>query len=161
MTDATDTTPTPSALELRINEDLKQAMRDKNTVARDTLRMIKAELQREQVKVDDPTDAQTSVDEMAVLLRAVKTRRESAAEYQKGGRAELANNELAEVEVLSAYLPQPMNDDQAREALRALSAELGVTEKKQMSQLMKAALERHRGTLDGRQASRLLGEILS
>ena len=109
----------------------------------------------------DPNDPQTSVDEMAVLLRAVKTRRESAAEYEKGGRAELAANELAEVEVLSAYLPKPMDDDQARAALRALSAELGLTEKKQMSQLMKAALERHRGTLDGRQASRLLGEILS
>ena len=161
MTDATDTTPTQSALELRINEDLKQAMRDKNTVARDTLRMLKAELQREQVKVDDENDAQTSVDEMAVLLRAVKTRRESATEYEKGGRAELAANELAEVEVLSVYLPKPMDDEQALEALRALSTELGITEKKQMSQLMKVALERHRGTMDGRQASRLLGQILS
>ena len=159
MTDTTE--PTKSELELRIAEDLKQAMRDKNTVARDTLRMLKAELLREQVKVDDPNDPQTSVDEMAVLLRAVKTRRESAADYEKGGRPELAASELAEVEVLSAYLPKPMDDDQARAALRALSAELGLTEKKQMSQLMKAALERHRGTLDGRQASRLLGEILS
>ena len=161
MTDATDSPSEPSALAQRIDEDLKQAMRAKNAVARDTLRMLKAELLREQVKVDDANDKQTSVDEMAVLLRAVKTRRESASEYEKGGRPELAANELAEVEVLSVYLPKPMNDDEAREALRALSAELGLTEKKQMSQLMKAALERHRGTLDGRQASRLLGEILS
>lgn len=160
MTDAT-TPRQPSALELRIQEDLKQAMRDKNDVARDTLRMLKAELLREQVKVDDANDAQTSVDEMAVLLRAVKTRRESATEYERGGRAELAAKELAEVEVLSVYLPKPMDDDEAREALRALSTELGLTEKKQMSQLMKAALERHRGTLDGRQASRLLAQILS
>ncbi|MCA9575360.1 MAG: GatB/YqeY domain-containing protein [Polyangiales bacterium] len=160
MTDAT-TPRQPSALELRIQEDLKQAMRDKNDVARDTLRMLKAELLREQVKVDDPNDAQTSVDEMAILLRAVKTRRESATEYERGGRAELAAKELAEVEVLSVYLPKPMDDDEAREALRALSAELGLTEKKQMSQLMKAALERHRGTLDGKQASRLLAQILS
>ena len=97
MTDAT-TPRQPSALELRIQEDLKQAMRDKNDVARDTLRMLKAELLREQVKVDDPNDAQTSVDEMAILLRAVKTRRESATEYERGGRAELAAKELVDSE---------------------------------------------------------------
>lgn len=151
----------PSALEARLAEDLKQAMRDKNVVARETLRMLKAELLREQVKVDDPDDPQTEVDELAVIMRAVKTRRDSAADYQKGGRAELAANELAEVEVLSAYLPKAMDDDAARAALRAIAAELGITEKKQLGQLMKVALERHRGSLDGQRASKLAGEFLS
>ena len=151
----------PSALEARLAEDLKQAMRDKNVVARETLRMLKAELLREQVKVDDPNDPQTEIDEMAIILRAVKTRRDSAADYQKGGRAELAANELAEVEVLNAYLPKAMDDDAARAALRAIAAELGITEKKQLGQLMKVALERHRGSLDGQRASKLAGEFLS
>ena len=151
----------PSALEARLAEDLKQAMRDKNVVARETLRMLKAELLREQVKVDDPNDPQTEIDEMAIILRAVKTRRDSAADYQKGGRAELAANELAEVEVLNAYLPKAMDDDAARAALRAIAAELGITEKKQMGQLMKVVLERHRGSLDGQRASKLAGEFLS
>jgi uncharacterized protein YqeY len=75
--------------------------------------------------VDDPNDPQTEIDEMAIILRAVKTRRDSAADYQKGGRAELAANELAEVEVLNAYLPKAMDDDAARAALRAIAAELG------------------------------------
>jgi hypothetical protein len=136
-------------------------MRDKNTVARDTLRMLKAEILREQVKVDDPDDPQTEVDEMGIVMRAVKTRRDAAADYEKGGRPELAASELAEVEVLSAYLPKALSDDAAREALRAIAAELGLTEKKQMRELMSAALERHRGTLDGKQASRLAAEILS
>jgi uncharacterized protein YqeY len=151
----------PSALEARLAEDLKQAMRDKNVVARETLRMLKAELLREQVKVDDPNDPQTEIDEMAIILRAVKTRRDSAADYQKGGRAELAANELAEVEVLNAYLPKAMDDDAARAALRAIAAELGISEKKQLGQLMKVALERHRGSLDGQRASKLAGEFLS
>lgn len=151
----------PSALEARLAEDLKQAMRDKNVVARETLRMLKAELLREQVKVDDPNDPQTEVDELAVIMRAVKTRRDSAADYQKGGRAELAANELAEVEVLSAYLPKAMDDDAARAALRAIATELGITEKKQLGQLMKVALERHRGSLEGQRASKLAGEFLS
>jgi uncharacterized protein YqeY len=151
----------PSALEARLAEDLKQAMRDKNVVARETLRMLKAELLREQVKVDDPNDPQTEIDEMAIILRAVKTRRDSAADYQKGGRNELAANELAEVEVLNAYLPKAMDDDAARAALRAIAAELGISEKKQLGQLMKVALERHRGSLDGQRASKLAGEFLS
>ena len=151
----------PSALEARLAEDLKQAMRDKNVVARETLRMLKAELLREQVKVDDPNDPQTEVDELGVVMRAVKTRRDSVADYEKGGRAELAKNELAEIEVLSAYLPKAMSDDEARAALRAIAAELGITQKKQMGQLMKVVQERHRGALEGARASKLAGEFLS
>ena len=81
---------TEKTLEARILEDLKQAMRDRNTDARDALRMLKADLLKEQVRVDDPNDKQSAVDEMGVVLRAVKTRRDSAEEYEKAGRPELA-----------------------------------------------------------------------
>ncbi len=157
----TDAKNTKSALELQLAEDLKQAMRDKNELARDTLRMLKSELLREQVNVDDASHKQTEVDEMGVVLRAVKTRRESAAEYQKGGRADLAERELAEVAVLEAYLPKALSEDEAKAAIQAIATELGVTEKKQMGQLMGAVRERHRGTIDGKLAAKIAGQLLS
>ena len=152
---------TEKSLEARIMEDLKQAMRDKNTVARDALRMLKADLMKEQIRVDDPNDAQKSVDEMGVVLRAVKTRRDSAEEYDKAGRPELAEKEREEIAALEIYLPKAMSEDEAREAITALAQKLGATEKKQMGQLMKAVRETYRGEIDGKLAAKIAGSLLS
>ncbi len=141
-----------------LNADLKAAMKAKDTVTRDTLRMtltltknMKIELGRE--LTDD--------DVMSALQRGVKTRRDSIEQYEKAGRDELAEIEKVEIAVLERYLPKMLSDDETRAIVTAKVAELGISEKRDMGKLMKAVLAEHKGTVDGKLVSRLAGELLS
>lgn len=134
----------------RINADLKKAMLAKDVVTRDTLRMVKSEL----TTLNNP-------DELAVLARAVKSRRESAKSYQDGGRADLAEREEAEIAVIERYLPKQLSEEDAKAAISAIAQELGATQKADMGKLMKAVMDRHRGEIDGKLASKIVGNILS
>ncbi len=142
----------------QLMEDLKAAMKAKDAVTRDTLRMLKADLDKAELDGDEKL---TDEGELKVVARAVKTRKESAAQYEEGGRKDLVEKELAEVAVLERFLPKALSEEEAKEAIAALAKELGVTEKRQMGQLIKAAMAKYPGQLDGKTASKLAGSILS
>ena len=138
------------ALLEQIDADLKKAMLARDNLTRDTLRMIKSEL----LTLDDP-------DELAVLTRAVKSRRDSIKSYVAGGRQDLADKEQAEIEVIQRYLPKPLSEDEAREAVAAIVAELGASTKKDLGKVMKEVRARYPGQIDGKLASSIAGELLS
>ncbi|MEQ9644582.1 MAG: GatB/YqeY domain-containing protein [Sandaracinaceae bacterium] len=146
------------SLEERIMEDLKAAMKAKDEVAKLTLRSLKADLLKKEVDLGRDLDES---DELALLSSAVKSRRDSVSEYEKAERQDLADAEKAEIAVIERYLPKQLSEDEARAAIESLAKELGVSEKKQMGQLMKAVMDRYRGQIDGKQASRIAGSLLS
>jgi len=133
----------------QINADLKKAMLERDVVTRDTLRMVKSEL----LTLDKP-------DELAVLSRAVKSRRDSIKSYVEGGRQDLADKEQAEIEVIERYLPKQLSEDEAREAIAAIVEELGVSTKKELGRVMKEIKARFPGKIDGKRASSIAGELL-
>jgi uncharacterized protein YqeY len=133
----------------KIEADLKKAMLQRDEVTRDTLRMLKSEL----VTLDDP-------DEMAVLTRAVKSRRDSVVSYREAGRQDLVDKEEAQIQVIERYLPKQLSEEEAAEVLRGLAEELGVSSKKDLGRLMKEVMARHRGQIDGKLASKLAGQLL-
>jgi uncharacterized protein YqeY len=137
------------ALLERIDADLKKAMLARDNVTRDTLRMIKSEL----LTLDDP-------DELAVLTRAVKSRRDSIKSYVEGGRQDLADKEQAEIDVIQRYLPKPLSDDEARDAIAAIIEEQGLSTKKDLGKVMKEVRSRYPGQIDGRLASAIAAELL-
>ena len=145
-------------LQRRIEADLKQAMRDRAEIARDTLRMVLSELKSKGI---DAGRELTPDEEQAVLLRAVKTRQESVVQFEQGGRKDLAERERAEIAVVQGYLPQALSEDETRAVVRDLIAELGVTSKKDVGVAMKALMARHKGRVDGRLAQKLIGEMLT
>jgi uncharacterized protein YqeY len=138
------------ALLEQIDADLKKAMLARDNLTRDTLRMIKSEL----LTLDDP-------DELSVLTRAVKSRRDSIKSYLEGGRQDLADKEQAEIEVIQRYLPKPLSEDEAREAVAAIVAELGASTKKDLGKVMQEVRARYPGQIDGKLASSIAGELLS
>lgn len=145
-------------IQRRIEADLKQAMRDRAEIARDTLRMVLSELKSKGI---DAGRELTPDEEQAVLLRAVKTRQESVVQFEQGGRKDLAERERAEIAVVQGYLPQALSEDETRAVVRDLIAELGVTSKKDVGVAMKALMARHKGRVDGRLAQKLIGEMLT
>ncbi len=144
-------------LQKKIMEQLKSAMREKNAIARDTLRMLKSELGKAELELGHDLGEK---DELAVLTRAVKTRKDSAQAYDDGGRTDLADKERAEIKIIEAFLPSQLSADETKDAITKIIAELGLTEKKQMGQVMKALKEQFAGRYDGKTASKLAGQLL-
>ena len=144
-------------LKKRLQDDLSKAMREKDELRRDTLRMVIADLENKRIELGrDLTDE----DAIAVLQKGKKSREDSAAQYEAAGRAELAAKERAEIAVIEAYLPQPLGEDEAREAVRAAIEETGASGKQDLGKVMKAVMAKHRGRLDGKTAQRLAAELL-
>ncbi|MCB2014067.1 MAG: GatB/YqeY domain-containing protein [Sphingobium sp.] len=95
-----------------------------------------------------------------VLQKMVKQRRESIAMYEQGGRAELAAQEQAELDVIETFLPQQMSEDETRAAIDAIKAEVGAESVKDMGKVMALLKERHGSVIDMSKASGLVKAAL-
>jgi uncharacterized protein YqeY len=144
------------ALRTRIDADLKKAMLAKDEIAKDALRGAKADVLNREVELGREAKDEEVV---AVLQKAVKSRRDSIDAFRAGGRDDAAKKEEAEIEVLSRYLPKALTEDETRAAIAKLVTELGLSSKKDMGRLMKELKSRHEG-VDGRVASKIAGEVL-
>lgn len=145
----------------RLEADVKQAMRDGNALKRDTLRMVLAAVQNKAIADGGAGHQLDDNGVMAMLASAVKTRTDSAEQYQAAGRPELAEKELAEIEVVKGYLPQQMDEEATREAVAAAITESGAASKADMGKVMKTVMASHKGQVDGKLVQRLAGELLS
>lgn len=141
----------------QVDADLKKAMLARDEVKKDALRMAKSEFLLKEVELGGQSlgDAEAS----AILQRGIKTRKESIAQYEAGGRPEAAAKEKAEIEVLAAYLPKGMDEAETRAAIEAVKKDLGLSGKADMGKLMKELKVRH-PNVDGKLASQLAGAIL-
>lgn len=146
------------ALKEKIEADLKQAMRAQDAIARETLRMILAALKNKRIELGHDLEP---ADELGVLQKAHKTRMESAEQFAAAGRAELAEKERKEAALVETYLPKLLGEDETRALVAAVVAELGATDKKQVGQVMKAVMARHKGEVDGKVVQRVAAELLS
>ncbi|MDA3054033.1 MULTISPECIES: GatB/YqeY domain-containing protein [unclassified Campylobacter] len=142
----------------QILEDIKTAMKSGDTVRRDALRMLNSTLK--QIEVDERI---TLSDErvFAILQTEIKRRNESAVQYKAGGREDLAQKELGEAEIIGAYLPKQLSDDELNAALGALLGELGATSAKDMGRVMKAAKEKFGASVDGKRLSEAVKSALN
>jgi len=135
------------------------AMKTQAAARLSTLRMIKAAMMNRQIeKGGELTDEEI----LKMLGSLVKQRRDSVEQYEKGGRAELAAKERAEIEVIETYLPQSASREEIEEAVAAAVAETGATSMRDMGTVMKATQARLAGrTADGRMISEIVKAKLS
>ena len=141
----------------KIQEDVKAAMRAGDAETRDTLRMVVAALKNQRIELGRDLE---EADELAVLQKAVKTRKDSVDQYVEAGREELAARERAEIAVIERYLPAQMSEDDVRAVVEKAIADVGATSKKEMGQVMKAVMAEHKGVVDGKTVQRIAGELL-
>ena len=141
----------------RIQEEIKLALKSGDRLAVETLRMLLAGIQNEEIAKRRPLTGDESV---AVLTRAVKTREDAVALYQKGGRPELAEKERLEIEIVRRHLPAQLSREDVARAIDEIIRELGVSSKKEMGRVMKELMARHPGRIDGRIASEIASSRL-
>ena len=142
----------------RLKAELKTAMRNRDELRRDTLRMALASAQNAEKQARRPLSDEEL---LGVFTREVKTRRESIEAYEKADRPDLAAKERAEIEVLSAFLPAALGEDELRSIVRDAIAESGATSARDLGRVMALLSPRTRNRADGRQVSAMVAQELA
>lgn len=144
-----------------IGTHLKEAMKSGDTVKRDTLRLLQSAVKNAAIE-KRKTPAEFSDEEVEdVIRRLVKQYKDSIEQYRAGKRDDLVSKEEAELNVLSAYLPQAMAEEELRALVEAALKEAGITAKSQMGQAMGMAMKKVSGRADGNDVRRIVGSLLS
>lgn len=139
------------SLKDQIINDMTAAMKAKDAARTSTLRMVKAAIMNRE---KDGGGAVTDEDVLKLLRSQVKQRRDSVEQYQKAGREELAQKEIAEIAVIESYLPQAASEAEIEQAVSEAIAETGATSMKEMGAVMKSVMPRLAGkNADGRTVS--------
>lgn len=151
---------TESAILARIQTDLATAMKAKDAATLSTLRMLKSALM--EAKTKKPKDATLTADEeIEIVQRYAKKRREAIEEFRKLKREDLVASEEQEIQVAARYLPQPLAEDEIRERVRAAVAATGAAGMKDAGKVIGMVMAEAKGRVEGGAVSRLVKEILS
>ncbi|WHZ30168.1 MAG: Transamidase GatB domain protein [Nitrospira sp.] len=143
----------------RLTEDLKLAMKSRDQLRMDVIRMIKAAVLNKEVELKrDLDDAEMS----RVMTTLVKQRRESVEQFEKAQRIELAAKERKEIEIIESYLPKPLSPQELESIVVSAVEETGSRSLKDMGTVMKAVMTRLAGqSIDGKQVSDLVKSKLT
>jgi hypothetical protein len=141
----------------RLEAELRSAMKsgDKRRVG--TLRLLLASLKNEKIQAQREL---TGEEIEAVLRRAVKQRKDSIEQYDRGGRQDLVQAESEELAIIEEYLPKGMSDAEIEAALQAVIAEKGLSSSKDVGLAMKELMARHKGRVDGKKAQEAARRLL-
>ena len=134
------------SLKETLNNDIKTAMKakDKETLA--VLRMIKTAVQAAEIDKKEELNAE---EELTILARVAKQRRESLAEFVKAGRDELVAKTEAEIEIVERYLPKQLSVEEVKEVIATVAEKIGATTQKEFGKLMGAVMQELKGKADG------------
>ncbi len=143
-----------------VSEDIKKAMKAKNKVALQTLRNVKKAF----IEANTQTGANEVLSDeeaLRIIQKLVKQGKDSATIYKEQDREDLADEELAQVEILEEYLPKQMSKEELKEALKKLVDELNATSMKDMGKVMGTATQKFAGKAEGRMISQIVKELLN
>ena len=148
------------SLQTKVMEALKEAMKAKDTVALESLRAIKSAILLARTEAG-ASEELSEADELKLLQKLVKQRKDSAALYTQQGRNDLAEPELAQMTVIEKFLPAQLSEAEVEEALKGIIAQVGATSPKDMGKVMGAATKQLAGKADGKLMSDIVKKLLS
>ena len=145
-------------LKEKLLEDLKESMKNKNVVRKNVIQMVRAAI----LQVEK--DKQITVDDdqiIDIIAKESKKRKDSLADYEKSGRADLINEIKEEIAILAEYLPKQLSMEEVEAIVKDVIAEVGATSMKDMGKVMKAAKEKIGASSDGRTINEAVKKFLS
>ncbi|MBY6043461.1 GatB/YqeY domain-containing protein [Phaeobacter italicus] len=134
----------------RVNQALKQAMKDREASRLATLRLINAAIKDREIadRVDGETGGIGDAEVLAILGKMTKQRNESARAYEEGGRLDLAERELNEIAIIEEFLPKQLSDEEITEAVKAAVSDTGAESIRDMGKVMGALKGKYTGQMD-------------
>ena len=144
----------------QISEDIKAAMKARDKVRLETLRNIK-KVFLEAKTAPGANDTLADADALKIIAKLAKQGKETAKTYSDAGRQDLADAELAQVEVLESYLPKQLSQEEIEAEVKRIIAEVGATSMKEMGKVMGSASKQWAGKADGRVISEIVKKLLA
>jgi len=146
------------SLNAQIKNDIKDAMRAKDTVKRDTLRNIQASVK--QIEVDERREV-TDADLESIMMKYLKQREDAKTQFSDAGREDLVEKEEAEIAIVKSYLPEPMSDEELEDTLKEVIASTGAESMKDMGKVMGTAKAEIGSRADGGRINVMVKKLLS
>ncbi|WP_079530317.1 MULTISPECIES: GatB/YqeY domain-containing protein [Halobacillus] len=142
----------------RLNQDMKAAMkaRDKKTLG--VIRMVKASMQNEAIKLGEDLSEE---EELTVLSREVKQRKDSLQEFKEAGREDLVEGLNEEIEILQVYMPKQLTEEELEQIVQETIEEVGASSKSDMGKVMSAVMPKVKGKTEGSKVNKLVLKQLS
>lgn len=144
--------------ENRLDDDIKQAMKDRMKQRVSTLRMMKSSLHNESIELGHELSNDEAV---SVLGRELKKRKDSLQAYEKAGREDLAKTEREEIATIEAYLPRPISEEELNRLIQETINEVGASQLSDMGEVMRAIMPKVKGKADGGEVNQLVKQYLS
>ncbi len=145
------------ALKEQLFEDLKSAMKEKDTIRKDTVQLIRSGILQIEKDKKIQLDDQGVIE---VIAKQLKSRRDSMPDYVKSGRQDLVEKLNREIKILLNYLPEQLSESEIQKVIEETIAEIGATSMKDLGNVMKAVTPKVKGRADGKVVSNLVKEIL-
>ncbi|QUH26909.1 GatB/YqeY domain-containing protein [Serpentinicella alkaliphila] len=146
------------SLKERLTNELKEAMKNKDTVGKNVITMIRSDIK--QMEVDKRIEA-SDEDIIEIISRQLKQRRDAKEEFQNGNRQDLVEQCESEIEVLLKYLPKQLSEEEVREIVIATINETGFNTSKDMGKLMSAVMPKVKGKADGKIVNQVVRQSLN
>ena len=141
----------------KIQSDMYQAMKDKNTIKSKTLRVVFAKLKDKKIEKRDDL---SEVEELKVLQTLAKQRKESITMFRNGGRDDLVEQESKELQIIEQYLPKMMTDEEIKKIVKNSIEETGAQSLTDLGKVMPIIMKKGAGNIDGKKAQLFLRELL-
>lgn len=133
----------------KLNEDMKQAMKNRDKETLGVIRMIKASIQNESIKLGKDTLSED--EDLTILSREVKQRKDSLQEFKSAGRDDLVKKIETEISIVQRYMPEQLSEAELSEIIQQTIQEVNATTKKDMGKVMSAVIPKVKGKADGTQ----------
>ncbi|HCP08663.1 MAG TPA: glutamyl-tRNA amidotransferase [Candidatus Moranbacteria bacterium] len=147
-------------LKKQIFEDMKSAMKAGDAAKRDTLRMLDSMIKNVEIEKMKREEGLSDPEVQEVIARAVKQRKDAIAQFESGGRPELAEKEQKEIEILMAYMPEQMSEEKVREIVKEVITATGAATKADIGKVMGQAMGKLKGQADGNLVKKIAEEEL-
>ncbi len=141
----------------RLDDDLKQAMRDRDALRRDVVRYMRSEIRNEEIRTQKELDDEGVIQ---VLSKQAQQRRDSIEAYTGADRQDLVEKERSELSVILSYLPRQMTGDEITDLVQQVVAEVGASGPADMGKVMSAIMPQVRGKAEGREVSSIVQQTL-
>ncbi len=141
----------------KIRADMTAAMKAQEKERLSVIRMLQSAVKNEQINAGHELSDEEA---MSVIRKAVKQRQDSIEQYSNAGRAELADKERSEMEILKTYLPAELSDEELESGLREIVTATGAQSKKDLGKVMKEATAKYKGRADGKRIQEIVGRLL-
>ena len=145
------------SLKEKLQEDLKSSMKNKDTIRKSVITLVRAAIK--QIEVDQRVELD-DVTVMDIISKQLKQRNDSLAEFEKAGREDLIEETKSEIQVLKEYLPQQLSEEELEKIVIETIAEVGATSMKDMGKIMAIIKPKTAGRADGRKINELVKKNL-